>query len=156
MPKIIREVKKINSKTISVRNKNYKIVTGLINSKNKRSVKRQWFQMCIFTFSLFLSLCHMSLSFHLCLSFHVSLCSHFYLFLCSSLFPSLSSPSQLFFLYSLTVFTRSVGSLSVRKNLTCPESQGTRALAHPSNGKLLAPPRKNLYRCSVVWCGVLC
>ena len=134
---------KINSKTISVRNENYKkIVTGVIYSKNNRSSKKiQWIQVLYNSLHMCVSFSsHMSLSSHVCLSLfsHVSLSSH----VCLSLL----------FQNSLRLFSC---SLSVRKSLTCPESQSAQALAHSSVGELLAARRKNLYRCSVV-CGCGC
>ena len=111
-----------------------------------------------------------SLSFHQCLSSHFFLSSFLSLPLPISISFSafrsffLSSLSRLCFLYSLTMFTRPVGSLSVRKNLTCFESQSARALVHSLNG---ASRRKNLWLwllmlmlllvvlCCVVWCVVV-
>ena len=45
------------------------------------------------------------------------------------------------------MFTRSIGSLSVRKSLSCPESQNAGALVHSLNDEILASRRK-LYKCS--------
>ena len=139
--------------------------------------------MCIFL-SFSISLYHSS---HVCLSLlilislHKSVSLHFCLYLFSFLslsllivlsFFSFTTPLCLSFLglslslslsllssslNSLTMFTRSVGSLSVGKSLTCPESQSARAVDHSFNGELLASRRKNLYKCCVVCgCGGCC
>ena len=114
----------------------------------------------------------LALSSHVCLSLssHVSLslftCLSLSLHMCLSLsVPSLRSPPLLisisvsslrsFFLSSLPKLSfpfllLSLLSLSVRKSLTCPESQSAQALAHSSVGELLASCTKNLYRCPVV------
>ena len=94
----------------------------------------------------------MSVSLFSCLSLSLSTCSHLHLFLCSSLFTLTFS---LLFHNSFSLSSGSLLSLSVRKSLTCPETQGARALVRSLNGELLASRRKNLYRCSVV-CGCGC
>ena len=121
----------------------------------------------------------LSLSFLTCMSLFISNSTSSHLSLptlfavpFSRLFHNFSSQllspfsSKLSFLNTLTIFTRSLGFHSVRKSLTCSESQGARVLANA----LLASRTKNLCRCSLVWqwlwllllssvvllCGVLC
>ena len=116
---------------------------------------------------------HVSLTLSLLMSVSLSLhvCLRLFSFLSLSLLFALSffsfktllffslalslSLHPLSFLNSLTIFTHSIRSLSVRKSLTCPESPSARALAHSSVGEVLASCRRNLYRCSVV-CGCGC
>ena len=137
-----------------------KCLTILTNPKNSRPAKNySGYRFGLFTFSF-----HLYLFSLLSLFISISASSPLYLFLCFSLFLSLFSftthcffsfsssllslSSQLSFLNSLTLFTRSVGSLalslSVRNSQTYPESETARALAHTLNGELLASRRKNL------------
>ena len=98
-----------------------------------------------------------------CLSLFTCVCLSLpsYVFLSSHL-----SSSLLFLLFSFSLTHDLCGdndhsfsrlSLSVRKSLTCPESQSARALAHSLVSELLASCRKNLYRCSgCCGCGFGC
>ena len=119
---------------------------------------------------------HMCVSLHTCVSLftHVCLSSHMCLSLCLSLFTqeSLSLHNFLLLLFFSSLFpcfsqspwqwSLVESALSLYAQLTYPECQSPRALAHSLVGELLASCRKNLHRCCVVcvvWCvvcGVWC
>ena len=135
--------------------------------------------VCLSLFSSLSLSSRLSLFISILSLFSLAVPLHFYLFLCSLLFLSLFSFTTLLF-FSLALSPLSLSkalfsqlsdsvhsfsrhSLSVRKSLTCPESQSAPALAHPLNGYLLASRGKNLHRSSVVcvvvcvvYCGVCC
>ena len=151
---ITSEIVKLIQKPFRILKKYRKMSRDLLIQKTRGPVKNT-----VYT-AVHLHLC---LSFSLHMSLSVSL--HFHLFLCSSLFLSLfffslalsSLSSKLSFLNSLTIFTRSVGSLSLctqKSDLPhVPECTGLGSF--PGWRRKFASRRKNLYWCSVaVCCGV--